>query len=376
MMPRMPHCARWRWIASPASGRSSARGVAGELRAIARDDERAARDGSGGSANRLRQDLIAAFRLLSTSPAPTWPACNSCASCNAGPRLRIWSEWGARSWSTFARHAQHGWPQRFCRPRAGGPPGRALHPRAYLVRASGTLTACTPRSFWPWAPSARPGNGGLGESGSSRGAPARAGQEGEPRRGGGAVPWRRDLPESFPGLGDRLAARGWPKIGEHVEQFDSPNALQRHAGKASVTLLSGKSELVVATAPGLQTATWPAPSSNGAFCSLSGSGWAREFYDAQIARGKSHHGALRALGNCLARGARALLDARHLMTNRSTRPTVPWALGREGILAPPDPRPDSRRWPPSTPPGSHRPNHEAAPREAITSSWYASDVLS
>ena len=34
-----------------------------------------------------------------------------------------------------------------------------------------------------------------------------------------------------------------------------------------------------------------------AFCSLSQSGWAREFYEAQRARGKGHHAALRALGN-------------------------------------------------------------------------------
>ena len=45
------------------------------------------------------------------------------------------------------------------------------------------------------------------------------------------------------------------------------------------------------------TATWPTPSSKWAFASLRRSAWAREFYDAQRARGKSHHAALRALGN-------------------------------------------------------------------------------
>ena len=34
-----------------------------------------------------------------------------------------------------------------------------------------------------------------------------------------------------------------------------------------------------------------------AFCSLSRSAWAREFYDAKTAAGKGHHAALRALGN-------------------------------------------------------------------------------
>jgi hypothetical protein len=47
-----------------------------------------------------------------------------------------------------------------------------------------------------------------------------------------------------------------------------------------------------------------------AFCSLTRSGWAGEFDDQKIAAGKSHHAALRALGNrwleflwhCLIRG--------------------------------------------------------------------------
>jgi hypothetical protein len=34
-----------------------------------------------------------------------------------------------------------------------------------------------------------------------------------------------------------------------------------------------------------------------AFASLRRSGWVKEFYDAQRARGKNHHAALRALGN-------------------------------------------------------------------------------
>ena len=50
----------------------------------------------------------------------------------------------------------------------------------------------------------------------------------------------------------------------------------------------------------------------GAFCSLRGSAWAREFYDAHRARGKGHHAALRALGDrwlevlwhCLRKGVR------------------------------------------------------------------------
>src|SRR6266545_4183289 len=51
---------------------------------------------------------------------------------------------------------------------------------------------------------------------------------------------------SFPGLGDRLAARVAGEIGDHPNQYESPNALACYAGKAPVTRRSGKSELVVA----------------------------------------------------------------------------------------------------------------------------------
>lgn len=63
-----------------------------------------------------------------------------------------------------------------------------------------------------------------------------------------------------------------------------------------MTRRSGRSELVVARRLahnhylGTAVHEW-------AFCSLNRSAWAREFYDAKIAAGKSHHSALRALAN-------------------------------------------------------------------------------
>ncbi len=101
---------------------------------------------------------------------------------------------------------------------------------------------------------------------------------------------------SMPGLGDRLAARVAGEIGEHVEQFTTPNALQCYAGQAPVTRRSGRSEYVVARRLaynrylGNAVQQW-------AFCSMQQSTWAREFYDAKIAAGKKHHAALRTLGN-------------------------------------------------------------------------------
>jgi NAD(P)-dependent dehydrogenase (short-subunit alcohol dehydrogenase family) len=88
---------------------------------------------------------------------------------------------------------------------------------------------------------------------------------------------------SFPGLGDRLAARVAGEIGDHPEQFGSPNALHCSAGSAPVTRRSGKSELVVACRLACNRYLRDAVM-RWAFCSLEHSGWARAFYDAQRAR--------------------------------------------------------------------------------------------
>ena len=137
-----------------------------------------------------------------------------------------------------------------------------------------------------------------------------------------------------PGAGGRQGRR---RDRRPPEQFGSPNALACYAGKAPVTRRSGKSELVVACrlacnrylAGGVQQ--W-------AFCSLSESGWARPFYDAQLGRGKTHHAALRALGNrwleilwhCLMRG--------ELYDEAPTSPTATAPRAR-----PPDPMVDKGR---------------------------------
>jgi hypothetical protein len=69
-----------------------------------------------------------------------------------------------------------------------------------------------------------------------------------------------------------------------------------------------------------------------AFCSLSRSAWAREFYDTKIAAGDSHHAALRKLGNhwlevlwhCLRKGV--LEDETiHTASRQKTRAVKPAA---------------------------------------------------
>jgi transposase len=101
---------------------------------------------------------------------------------------------------------------------------------------------------------------------------------------------------SFPGLGRRLAARIAGEVGEHIEQFTTPNSLQCYAGRAPVTRRSGKRDLVVAHRLACNRYLADAVH-KWAFASLRRSAWARQFYDAQRARGKNHRAALRALGN-------------------------------------------------------------------------------
>ena len=137
---------------------------------------------------------------------------------------------------------------------------------------------------------------------------------GAPRRGRAKTPRQDELDQgqAFPG----------GEIGDHPQQFQSPNALACYAGKAPVTRRSGKSELVVACRLACNRYLAGAVQ-QWAFCSLRESGWARAFYDAQRARGKTHQAALRALGNrwlevlwhCLRKGV--LYDEATHVANRN-----------------------------------------------------------
>jgi Transposase IS116/IS110/IS902 family len=130
---------------------------------------------------------------------------------------------------------------------------------------------------------------------------------GAPRRRGGALPSQaerdrgRAVPRgeiylSFPGLGDRLAARIAGEIGDHPEQFQTPNSLQCYAGQAPVTRRSGKRELLITRRLACNRHLADAIH-KWAFASLRRSIWAKDYYDSQRDRGKDHHAALRALGN-------------------------------------------------------------------------------
>jgi transposase len=298
--------------------------LAGELRAIARDDDRAARD-QRRLLNRLRQDLIATF------PAALQLAADD---MGAPTMLRLLERWPTRQQLAaatreelvaFARAGRHGWPERFADQVTAALTGDHFIARDYLVRAKADTIRLAATQLLVIGTQRRAWERRMGQL--LLGAP-RHGRARQPREDelGQALPGGK-VYLSFPGLGDRLAARVAGEIGDHPQQFGSPNALQCYAGKAPVTRRSGKSELVVATRLACNRYLANAVQ-QWAFCSLRQSRWAREFYDAQRTRGKGHHAALRALGNrwleilwhCLTRGQ--LYDEAIHIANRNR------ALGR------------------------------------------------
>jgi transposase len=300
------------------------REIGGELRAIGRDDERAARD-QRRLLNRLRADL-----------QTTYPAALAIAGKDLGAPtvLRLLERWSTQGelaqasrdeLEAFARAGRRGWPDRFANRVIDALAAPSLPTKDYLVRAKAAgirlaavqlLALHETRRGWE----ARMGELLLGGRRTGGNHTVKDPDPGNTFPGG-------DIYLSFPGLGDHLAARVAGEIGEHIDQFDSPNGLQCYAGRAPVTRRSGKNEFVVARRLahnrylGAAVHQW-------AFCSLTRSGWAREFYDAKIAAKKSHHNALRALGNrwleilwhCLTKGV--LYDEDLHVANRNR------ALGR------------------------------------------------
>jgi transposase len=239
--------------------------LAGELRAIARDDERAARD-QRRLLNRLRTDLLATFPAALTIAGDDLGSPIILKLLATWPTQAALAELDHDALQSFARWARHGWPDRFAARVGDALATEQLPVRDYLVRAKATTIALTATQLLALREGRRNRERRMGEL--LLGAP-RHGRAKKPRNPdpGNAVPGG-EIYLSFPGLGDRLAARIAGEIGDHIAQFDTPNALQCYAGIAPVTRRSGRN-----------------------------STWAREFYDTKIAKGKSHHSALRALAN-------------------------------------------------------------------------------
>jgi transposase len=303
--------------------------LAGELRAIARDDGRASKD-ERRLLNRLRQDLLTTFPAALAIAgedlgAPTflrllqrWPTAQALAA--ASPEELV----------AFARSGRHGWPERFAERVQAALAGDHFQARAYLVRAKQDTIRLSASQLLQIGAQRRAWERRMGEL--LLGAPRR-GRSRKPREAerGQSFPGG-EIYLSFPGLADRLAARVAGEIGDHPEQFEAPNSLQCYGGKAPVTRRSGKSELVVSCRLAYNRHLGDAVQ-QWAFCSLRRSAWAREFYDEKRAQGKGHHAALRALGNrwlellwhCLRKGV--LYDEAVHVANRNR------ALGRVPLAA-------------------------------------------
>ena len=267
--------------------------IGAELRAIARDDERAARD-ERRIGNRLRADLLAVF------PAAIDIAAGDLASAVFLQLLQRWPSAQALAAASrqeiedFARSARHGWPGRFADRVTGAMATAQLTVRPELARAKAgsiqlaaaqLLLLRAQRRQWE----RRMGELLLGAPRTGRDHTAKDPDPGKAFPGG-------EIYLSMPGLGDRLAARVAGEIGEHPEQYATPNAMQCYAGRAPVTRRSGRSEFTIARRLAYNHYLGDAVH-QWAFCSLRYSAWAREFYDTKITAGHSHHAALRALGN-------------------------------------------------------------------------------
>lgn len=204
---------------------------AAELRAIARDDERAARD-ERRLLNRLRADLIATFPAAITIAgddlgSPTflrllerWPTANALATASRDELV------------AFARAGRHGWPDRFADRVQTALSAEHFEPRDWLVRAKADTIRLAATQLLALGTQRRTWERRMGEL--LLGAP-RHGRAHRPKDGdrGPAVPGG-EIYLSFPGLGDRLAARVAAEIGD-IGNYPSPNGLQCYAGKAPVT---------------------------------------------------------------------------------------------------------------------------------------------
>jgi hypothetical protein len=264
-----------------------------ERRAIARDDERAARD-ERRLGNRLRADLLAVF------PAAIDIADGDLAAAVFLKLLQRWPSAGALAAASrdeleaFARQARHGWPERFAGRVIAAMAEPRLAVRPELARAKTGTIALAAAQLLLLREQRRAWERRMGEllPGGTRTGRDKTVKDADP---GKAFPGG-EIYLSMPGLGDRLAARVAGEIGEHIGQYVTPDALQCYAGRAPVTRRSGRSEFAVARRLACNRHLGEAVQ-QWAFCSLSRSAWARQFYDEKIAAGNGHNSALRKLGN-------------------------------------------------------------------------------
>jgi transposase len=248
-----------------------------EIRALARDDERAARD-QRRLLNRLRQDLLAVFPQ----------ALEAFDELGAASCLAFLARWPSaaeatavdeRELETFFRAQRHGWPERTAKRVRAALLAPALTAQPHLARAKVGSIRLAAEQLLLLHRQRREWEKRLRE--------LLAGDDGAHPDG--------EIYLSLPGLDIRLAARVLAEVGDGARDFAVANELQCYGGTAPVTRRSGK-QLTIACRLACNRHLRQA-AMQWAFCSLTRSQWARDFYDRQRAAGKTHYKALRALAN-------------------------------------------------------------------------------
>lgn len=245
-----------------------------EIRALARDDERASRD-QRRLLNRLRQDLLAVFPQA-LEAFDDLSAATCLAFLARWPSAREAAALDEAELEAFFREQRHGWPERTAKRLRAALTAPALTAPAHLARAKAGSIQLAAEQLLLIHRQRRSWEQRLSE----------LLRDGHPDG---------EIYLSLPGLDVRLAARVLAEVGDGALDFAVANELQCYGGTAPVTRRSGKQVTIacrLACNRHLRQAAmqW-------AFCSLTRSGWARDFYDRQRAAGKTHYKALRALAN-------------------------------------------------------------------------------
>jgi transposase len=105
----------------------------------------------------------------------------------------------------------------------------------------------------------------------------------------------REIFSSLPGVGERLGPYLIAHYGDNRSRYDSAQAVQCDSGTAPATKGSGKRRQVFQRRACRKSFRHTMQMMS--FASLTKSQWARNYYDSQRSRGKSHSQALRALAN-------------------------------------------------------------------------------
>ena len=106
-----------------------------------------------------------------------------------------------------------------------------------------------------------------------------------------------DIYRSLPGLGVILGARVLGEFGDDPNRYTTAKSRKNYAGTSPLTIASGKKRAVLARH--VRNRRLYDAIDQWAFCALTNSPGARNFYDQHRAAGDLHHQALRALGNRL-----------------------------------------------------------------------------